>query len=86
MFFFGWLLFLGLRWEFKNRSGREGLPDCTFAESDRLIGNLAANRVTWQGRHKVGLPGRAVMLQMPMKRAKRFACEMECGATAISER
>lgn len=54
---------------------REDMPGRTFAESDRIIGNSLAHRVTWKGEETIGHDGRPIMLRVQMKQAKLFAFE-----------
>lgn len=55
----------------------EDLPGRTLADSDRLIGNSLAARVTWQGQDTLGHDGRPVMLRVQLKHAKLFGFEFD---------
>lgn len=55
----------------------EDLPGRTFADSDRLLGNALAARVTWQGQESLGHDGRPVMLRVQLKHAKLFGLEFD---------
>lgn len=54
---------------------REDLPGRTFAESDRVIGNSLAHRVTWKGEEIIGHKGQPITLRVQMRQAKLFGFE-----------
>lgn len=56
--------------------GRDDLPGRTFAESDRIIGNALAHRVTWKGEDANSHEGKPIMLRVQMKQAKLFGFEL----------
>jgi hypothetical protein len=58
-------------------SQKEDLPEHTFADSDRLIGNPLAARVTWNGRETIGHTGKPIMLRVQMNQAKLFGFEFD---------
>jgi hypothetical protein len=56
---------------------REDLSGRTFGESDRLVGNSLAARVTWKGEETIGHKGQPIMLRVQMKQAKLFGFEFD---------
>jgi len=56
---------------------REDLPGRTFAESDRIIGNSLAHRMTWRRRDGIGHEGPSIMLRVQMRQAKLFGFEFQ---------
>ena len=55
--------------------GGSDLAGRTFVESDRVIGNSLAHRVTWKGEDILGHGGKSIMLRVQMKQAKLFGFE-----------
>jgi len=55
----------------------QDLPGRTFADSDRLIGNSLAARVSWKGDDALGHQGQPIMLRVQMKQAKLFGFEFD---------
>jgi hypothetical protein len=56
---------------------RDDLAGRTFAESDRVIGNSLAARVTWSGQDTIGHQGQPIMLRVQLKHAKLFGFEFD---------
>jgi len=66
-----------LRGAVQTWGSREDFPGRTFAESDRIIGNLLSHWVTWKDEEKIGYQGRPMMLRVQMKQAKLFGFEFQ---------
>jgi hypothetical protein len=55
----------------------QDLPGRTLADSDRLIGNSLAARVSWKGEDTLGHEGQPIMLRVQMKQTKLFGFEFD---------
>jgi hypothetical protein len=55
----------------------QDLAGRTFSESDRVIGNSLATRVTWKGEETIGHNARPICLRVQMKQAKLFGIEFD---------